>query len=132
MNSVLVVKDFVPFRAFASTLLREKLALQIVSEALDAFEAVRCARELNPDLILLDVGLPGLNGIEAARQIRELSSTSKIVFLKQEGSSELVKEALNSGGLGYVHKSRAVNDLIPAIATVLEGKQFVTKVHYSQ
>jgi len=72
MNGVLVVEDFVPFRAFVSTLLRKKLACQIVNEASDGFEAVRCARELNPELILLDVGLPGLNGIEAARQIREL------------------------------------------------------------
>jgi len=127
MNSVLVVEDFVPFRAFVSTLLREKLAFQIVNEASDGFEAVRCARELNPELILLDVGLPRLNGIEAARQIRELSPTSKIVFLTQEGSTDVVEEAINSGELGYVHKSRAGDDLILAIATALEGEQFVSK-----
>jgi DNA-binding NarL/FixJ family response regulator len=130
MNSVLVIEDFVPFRAFVSTLLREKLAFKIISEASDGFEAVRRARELNPDLILLDIGLPGLNGIEAARRIRELSPTSRIVFLTQEGSREVVEEALNSGGLGYVHKSRARNDLVPAIATVLEGKQFVSNAYY--
>jgi CheY-like chemotaxis protein len=57
MNSVLVVEDFVPFRAFVSTLLREKLAFKIISEASDGFEAVRRARELNPDLILLELRL---------------------------------------------------------------------------
>jgi DNA-binding NarL/FixJ family response regulator len=126
MNTVLLVEDFGPFRAFVSTLLREKPDFEVVSEASDGLEAVRRARELNPDLILMDIGLPGLNGIEAARRIRELAPRSRIVFLTQEGSSEVVEEALSSGALGYVHKPRAGNDLFPAVAAVLEGKQFVS------
>ena len=126
MNSVLLVEDFGPFRAFVSTLLREKPDVQVVSEASDGFEAVRRARELHPDLILMDIGLPGLNGIEAARRIRELAPRSRIVFLTQEGSSEVVEEALSSGALGYVHKPRVATDLFPAVAVVLEGKQFVS------
>ncbi len=126
MNSVLLVEDFGPFRAFVSTLLREKPDVQVVSEASDGLEAVRRARELHPDLILMDIGLPGLNGIEAARRIRELAPRSRIVFLTQEGSSEVVEEALSSGAQGYVHKPRAANDLFPAVAAVLEGKQFVS------
>ena len=126
MNSVLLVEDFGPFRAFVSTLLREKPDVQVVSEASDGFEAVRRARELHPDLILMDIGLPGLNGIEAARRIRELAPRSRIVFLTQEGSSEVVEEALSSGALGYVHKPRVATDLFPAVSAVLEGKQFVS------
>lgn len=126
MNRVLVVEDFAPFRAFVSTLLREELAFQVVSEASDGFEAVRQAKELNPDLILLDIGLPGLNGIETARRLRELAPRSRIVFLTLEGSAEVVEEALGSGALGYVHKSRAGNDLVPAVAAVFGGKQFVS------
>jgi len=126
MSSVLVVEDFAPFRAFVSGLLREELAFQVVSEASDGFEAVRRARELNPDLILLDIGLPGLNGIETARRLREMAPRSRIVFLTLEGSAEVVEEALGTGALGCVHKSRARNDLVPAIATVLDGKQFVS------
>jgi DNA-binding NarL/FixJ family response regulator len=126
MNTVLLVEDFGPFRAFVSTLLREKPDFEVVSEASDGLEAVRRARELNPDLILMDIGLPGLNGIEAARRIRELAPRSRIVFLTQEGSSEVVEEALSLGALGYVHKPRAGNDLFPAVAAVLEGKQFVS------
>jgi DNA-binding NarL/FixJ family response regulator len=126
MNSVLLVEDFGPFRAFVATLLREKPDVQVVSEASDGFEAVRRARELHPDLILMDIGLPGLNGIEAARRIRELAPRSRIVFLTQEGSSEVVEEALSSGALGYVHKPRVATDLFPAVAAVLEGKQFVS------
>jgi len=128
MNSVLLVEDFGPFRAFVSTLLREKPDVQVVSEASDGLEAVRRARELHPDLILMDIGLPGLNGIEAARRIRELAPRSRIVFLTQEGSSEVVEEALSSGAQGYVHKPRAANDLFPAVAAFLEGEQFVSKV----
>jgi DNA-binding NarL/FixJ family response regulator len=126
MNSVLLVEDFGPFRAFVATLLREKPDVQVVSEASDGFEAVRRARELHPDLILMDIGVPGLNGIEAARRIRELAPRSRIVFLTQEGSSEVVEEALSSGALGYVHKPRVATDLFPAVAAVLEGKQFVS------
>ena len=126
MNSVLLVEDFGPFRALVSSLLREKPDFEVVSEASDGLEAVRCAEELDPDLILMDIGLPGLNGIEAARRIRELAPRSRIVFLTQEGSSEVVEEALSSGALGYVHKPRAGNDLFPAVAAVLEGNQFVS------
>ena len=132
MNSVLVVEDFEPFREFVSALLREELAFQVVSEASDGFEAVHCARELNPDLILLDLGLPGLNGIETARRLRELAPRSRVVFLTLESSAEILEEALSSGALGYVHKSRAGNDLVPAIATVLDGKQFVSKPCFRQ
>lgn len=126
MNRVLVVEDFVPFRSFVSALLREKPDFQIVNEASDGLEAVRRAGELHPDLILMDIGLPGLNGIEAARQIRELAPRSRIVFLSQEGSTDIVEEALRSGALGYVHKPRAGDDLYPAVAAVLEGQQFVS------
>ena len=127
MNRVLVVEDFVPFRAFVSALLRKKPDLQIVSEASDGWEAVRRARELHPDLILMDIGLPGLNGIEAARRIRELAPRSRIVFLSQEGSTEIVEEALRSGALGYVHKPRAGGDLYRAVAAVLGGQRFVSE-----
>lgn len=126
MNRLLLVEDFLPFRAFVSALLREKPNLKIVSEASDGFQAVRRARELHPDLILMDLGLPGLNGIEAARRIRQLVPRSRIVFLSQEGSAEIVEEALRSGALGYVLKPRAGEDLHPAVAAVLEGQQFVS------
>lgn len=103
-----------------------KANLQIVSETSDGLDAVRRAKELHPDLILMDIGLPGLNGIEAARRIRELAPRSRIVFLSQGGSTEIVEEALRSGALGYVHKPRAGDDLYPAVAAVLEGQQFVS------
>jgi DNA-binding NarL/FixJ family response regulator len=79
------------------------------------------AEELKPDLILLDIGLPKLNGIEAARQIRQLLPNSKIIFLSQENSLDVVQEALSTGAQKFVHKARAQNELLPAIDAVLNG-----------
>lgn len=84
---VLVVEDHEPFRRFVCSTLEKRPELQIVCEVSDRLEAVRKAEELHPDLILLDVGLPSLNGIEAARPIRRLSTESKIFFISQESSA---------------------------------------------
>ena len=88
---VLVVDDYEPFRRFVSSMLGEMPELQIIGEAADGLEAVQKAEELRPDLILLDIGLPILNGIEAARQIRRLVQESKIVFVSQESSADVYK-----------------------------------------
>jgi DNA-binding NarL/FixJ family response regulator len=89
-------------------------------------QGVELAESLQPDLILLDLGLPKLNGLEAARQIRGLASGAKLVFVSQESSSDIVREALRLGGHGYVHKERAKTDLLPAIDAALAGKRFVS------
>jgi len=99
---ILVVDDYEPWRRFVSTPLQKQPKLQVIGEALDGLEAVRKAEELRPDLIVLDIGLPTLNGIEAARRIRKLSPESKILFISQEASADLVQEALALGALGYV------------------------------
>ena len=82
--------------------------------------------ELKPDLILLDIGLPKLNGIEAARQIRRRSPDSKIIFLSQNSDLDVVRAALGTGALGYVLKTDAGHELLPAVDAVLGGKQFVS------
>ena len=79
------------------------------------------AEELQPDLILLDIGLPKLNGLEAAKRIRKVAPHAKILFLSQESSPTVVQEALHSGALGYVLKSHAGRELRPAIEAVLAG-----------
>lgn len=122
----LVVDDYEPFRRFVCFALRERPALQVVGEASDGVEAVQRAEELKPDLILLDIGLPTLNGIAAARQIRTLSPESKIIIVTQESSADVVQEAFNSGAEGYVLKTRAGFDLLDAVDAVLEGRQFVS------
>ena len=121
---VLVVEDYEPFRRFVRSTLAERPALQIVCEVTDGLEAVLKAEELKPDLILLDIGLPSLNGMEAARRIAKTAPESKIIFLSQESSPEVIQAALNLGAWGYVVKVKAGTDLLSAVDAVLQGKQF--------
>jgi DNA-binding NarL/FixJ family response regulator len=123
---VLVVEDFLPFRKFIRSTLEKTSELQVVCEVSDGLEAVQKAEKLKPDLILLDIGLPKLNGIEAARQIRKLSPQSKIIFVSQESSADMVQAALDTGALGYVVKTRAGSDLLAAIEAAILEKQFVS------
>jgi DNA-binding NarL/FixJ family response regulator len=122
---ILVVDDHEPVRRVVRLILRLRDNLQIVGEASDGLEAVRKAKELRPDLILLDISLPKLNGIEVARQLRDLVPHAKTLFLSVESASDVVREALNSGAVGYVNKLNAHSELLPAIDSVLEGEQFV-------
>ena len=123
---VLVVDDHEAWRRFASTTLRKVSELQIIGEVTDGLQAVQQAQQLHPDLILLDIGLPILNGIEAARQIREVSPNSKILFVTENRSPDIAEAALNTGAGGYVVKSDGGSELLPAIKAVLDGKRFVS------
>jgi DNA-binding NarL/FixJ family response regulator len=100
--------------------------VQIVGVVSDGLDAVRQAGALQPDLILLDIGLPTLSGIAAARQIRELAPEAKIVFVTQEASADVAQVALSVGAQGYVVKTRAVIDLLAAVKAVPEGRHFVS------
>jgi DNA-binding NarL/FixJ family response regulator len=124
--SFLIVDDYEPFRQFIATKLQTDLQLRIIKEACDGADAVQQAQELQPDLILLDIGLPTLNGIEAARRIRKVSPASKILFVTDNRSADIAEEALSTGADGYVVKSDAGSELLPAIEAVLHGKQFVS------
>src|SRR5215469_3160319 len=121
---ILVVDDFQKFRQFTVSTLRS--ANFHVTETANGLEALQKAKALRPDLVLLDVGLPDLNGLEVARRIRRLAPTTKILFLSQETSPELVREALSLGALGYLHKSRAGRELLHAIDAALKGERSVS------
>jgi DNA-binding NarL/FixJ family response regulator len=99
---VLVTDDYEPFRRFVCSVLAQISQFQIIGEASDGLEAIQKTTELQPDLTVLDIGLPTLNGIEAARQIRKLSPNSEILFVSQQSSADVVQEALSLGALGYV------------------------------
>jgi DNA-binding NarL/FixJ family response regulator len=120
-----VVEDFAPWRHFVIAQLSENHEMRIVGVVSDGPEAVLKAAELQPDLILLDVGLPKMNGIEAARRIRKVAPKSKILFLTQELDVDVARVALSEGH-GYVVKSDADNELITAVEAVLQGKKFVS------
>jgi CheY-like chemotaxis protein len=123
---ILVVDDFEYWRRFVTSIVEEEPGLYVVCKVSDGLEAVQKAEELTPDLIVLDIGLPKMNGIEAARQIRPLSPSSRIVFLSQNNDHDVVRVALGTGALGYVHKTDARSELLPAVYAVLRGEQFVS------
>jgi DNA-binding NarL/FixJ family response regulator len=100
--------------------------MPVIAEASDGPEALQKAEELKPDLIVLDIGLPKLNGIEVALRIRQVSPSSKIVFLSHNNDLDVVRAALSTGARGYVHKTDAGSELLPAVYAVLRGKQFVS------
>jgi DNA-binding NarL/FixJ family response regulator len=123
---VLVAEDYLPFRRFLVSTMQIRPELQIISEVEDGREAVQKAEALQPELVLLDIGLPSLNGIEAARQIRKLSPNSKILFVTQELSADIVQAALDTGAAGYVVKADAGRELLPALDAVLQDQTFVS------
>jgi DNA-binding NarL/FixJ family response regulator len=123
---VLFVEDFVPFRKLICSTLVERPDLQIVGEASDGLEAVQKAVELKPDLVLMDIGLPSLNGIEAARRIREIVPEAKIIFLSQESSADVMQEALSVGASAYVVKVSAGTELVSALEAVIPQRTFVS------
>ena len=98
---------------------------QIIGEASDGVEAVQKTEELQPDLVLLDIGLPKLNGIDVAKPILSVAPRCKIIFVSVEFCPELVEGALRTGGHGYVVKSDAASDLLTAMSTVMNGQRFV-------
>jgi len=126
MVKVLVVDDFEPWCRVICSMLQKLAELQIVGEVSDGLEAVQRVRELEPDLILLDVGLPGINGIEVARRIRELSPRTKILFVSEGSSPDVAEAALGTGARGYVIKSDAGTELLPAVQGVLRGERFIS------
>jgi len=121
-----MVEDFEPYRTHIASWLGKNAGLRVICEVGDGLQAVERAQELRPDLVLMDIGLPGLDGIEAARKILQLTPESKILFLTQETSADLVREVLNAGAHGYVLKSQAGGELLGAIEAVLQGKRFVS------
>ncbi|MGE5734154.1 MAG: response regulator transcription factor [Acidobacteriota bacterium] len=124
---VLVVDDHEPFRRFVCSILSKTAGWQVVGEVSDGLEAVQRAEELQPDLILLDIGLPNLNGVEAADRIQRVAPNSKILFVTQERSSEMIRAALRNGAKGYVLKSDAGSELLPALDIVLGGGRFLSR-----
>jgi DNA-binding NarL/FixJ family response regulator len=124
---VLVVDDHEVARRGIRSVLCSDASLDVVWEAADGEEAVRRAAEFHPAIILLDITLPGMSGIQAARRIRIVSPDSRIIFLSQHDSVQIAKDALSVGAQGYVVKSDAGRDLLSAIQAVHEGGQFVSR-----
>jgi DNA-binding NarL/FixJ family response regulator len=123
--SILVVDDFKSFLEFVTEMLGAQPELQVIGQAVDGLDAIQKARTLQPDVILLDIGLPELNGLEAARHIRIVSPSSKLIFVSQESSADILEESMRLGH-GYVAKVDVRTKLLGAIDKVLRGEPFLT------
>ena len=123
---VLLVDDHAPWRQQVCSILLKRPELWVVAEVADGLEAVQKAQELQPDLILLDIRLPKLNGLDAATRIRQVSPKARILFLTQNSDNDIVEAALGTGAQGYILKTDAWGELLPAVAAVLDGGDFVS------
>ena len=123
---ILIIDDYEPWRRFVSATLQKQPNFQIIGDAADGLEAVQQAQELQPDLILLDIGLPTLNGIEAARRIHQVCPDAKILFASQNHDPGIVEAALSNGARGYFLKGDGKTELLRAIETVLRGDKFIS------
>jgi DNA-binding NarL/FixJ family response regulator len=124
---ILIVDDHKRIRDGVRLLVNPQPDFQIVSEASDGLEAVLRATEHLPDVIVLDISMPNLNGFDAARQIRLRSPKSAILFFSSHASSEMRSLSLRAGGLGFVLKDDGRRDLVDAIRLVNGGELFFGK-----
>ena len=124
--TILVVEDHAPLRQLTCSALQRRTEFQ-TAEAADGLEAVRKVEALQPDVILLDINLPGMHGFDVAAQIPRLAPHARLLFMSQESSSSVVRKAFSLGALGYIHKVSAAADLLPAIDAVLAGQRFVSR-----
>ena len=123
---VLVVDDYAPWVHFVSAALALKPEIEIVGQAEDGLTAIQKVVELKPDLVVLDIGLPDMSGIQVARRILELAPTVRILFLTENTAPEVVRAALLTGAQGYVVKSSAARELMPALEALLLDCYFVS------
>jgi DNA-binding NarL/FixJ family response regulator len=122
---ILVIDDYEPWRRFIASMLQKRPEWQVVGEGADGAEAIEKAQELQPDLILLDIGLPKLNGIKAALKIRETVPNARILFFTENSSRDIAEEAMRTGD-GYIVKAAAAQELLAAVEAVLRGDKFVS------
>ena len=122
---ILVVDDHEATRREVLSLLEGQEDLHVVGQAASGEEGVREASRLRPDLILMDVVMPGMNGIDASRMIRASDPTVIILALSNHTGRNLVKAVLRAGATGYVRKDQAYEELLPAIRAVAGGREYV-------
>ena len=121
---ILLVDDHPIVRQGLKTLLEAHPGWEVIGEAADGIEAVDKASTLRPDVMVLDVTMPRMNGLEACRMIREKAPGLEILFVTQHDSPQMMREALEAGARGYVVKSNAARDLLEAVEAVSQHRVF--------
>jgi DNA-binding NarL/FixJ family response regulator len=122
--SVLLADDHPQFPAIVEKLL--KPVFQIAMRVFDGRSMLEACSKLNPDIIITDISMPVLNGIEAVGQLRKLGNTAKVIFLTVHSSPDFIRACFAIGASGYVLKTQLATDLLPAIHAVLAGRTFVS------
>ena len=122
-TTILIVDDYEPWRAMLRSQLTANSDFQVIAEAGNGFEAIEKTAHLHPDLIVLDIGMPLMNGLEAASRIRRVSPDCKVIFVTQEQDNDVRTAAIAAGAAGYVLKSNAATELAPAIYAALDNTQ---------
>jgi two-component system response regulator NreC len=123
---VLVADDLAQMRSAVAALLKD--SFNVVSMVPDGPAALAAIIAFDPDLVILDISMPGLSGIEVARELKRHGNRAKIVFLTVDQDSEIIGTCLSIGALGYVLKQQMDSDLIPAMNEALEGRAFVSRI----
>jgi DNA-binding NarL/FixJ family response regulator len=121
---VLIVDDFTPMLSAVDALLRE--SFDVVGLESDGQAALESTLKLSPDLVVLDISMPGMSGIEVAKELKSRGNNAKILFLTVRDDSDILASALAAGGLGYVAKVLMDSDLIPAMNEALAGRVFIS------
>lgn len=127
-NRILLVDDHAPTREEMSALLSGRSGLQVVAESDSGEDAIEKARLLKPDLVVMDIFLPGISGVQATAAITKQLPGIRVIALSNHCGRSVVKAFLKAGGVGYVRKSCAFEELVPAIETVLQGKSYMGQV----
>ena len=123
---ILIADDHEVVRRGLCTLLQTHEGWEICGEAKDGREAVEMAKQLKPDVVILDVGMPNLNGLAATRQLAQQNSNQKVIVLTITDSDEVIREALDAGARGFVLKSDAARDLVSAVEALQRNRMFFT------
>ena len=123
---VLLAEDHTIVRKGLRTLLEDEAGIEVIAEAEDGREAVRLVEELRPDVVLMDFSMPGLNGLEATRQIKQWVPEVKVLVLTRHAHEDYVSAVLRAGASGYVVKSAAPAELVSAIRAVSRGDSFLS------
>ena len=121
---ILVADDFAEWRVRERSILQARSEWQVIAEVCDGLEAVQRTTELRPDVVLLDIGMPVLNGIEAAKQIRQTAPDTKVIFVTQENDADIRTEALGVGAEGYLLKTAVTRELLPAVDAALADADY--------
>ncbi|MGO8986669.1 MAG: response regulator transcription factor [Terriglobales bacterium] len=129
---ILLVDDHPVVRQGLKTLLEGRPELHVVGEASDGIEALEKVVDLQPDVVVLDVTMPRMNGIEACRLIQQKAPGREVLFVTQHDSPQMMREALTAGARGYVVKSNLARDLVEAVETVSQHREFTALARSSR